>query len=441
MRYATTADGVRIAYAVAGAGRPLVRVPGTPFSHCQLEWLNGNFFDRLVERRLVVPFDPRGTGLSDRHVADLSLDARVMDIEAVVDAAGLDRFALHGIGSSGPPAIVYAVRHPDRVTHLVLDDTFIRGEDFVGAPQTRALTEMSEDWVAMTEQLAFMSFGVGREEARRVGEFFRACVEREDARRVMDAIATVDVSELLPSVRVPTLILEHRGALHSPSASARALAAAIPGARLTLLGGGAGDEMDRLLAALADFLGDGAAAPRPAAQATASTGGLRTILFTDVQAHTAMMRRLGDAAGREVLREHERITRAVLAQHGGIEVKAMGDGFMATFGSVIAAVQCAIELQRASERRNVSAAEPVLIRVGLNAGEPIAEDGDYFGSAVIMAARIAAEADGGEIVASLAVRELCAGKGIAFSDRGNVLLRGFEDPVPLYGVSWRESVS
>jgi adenylate cyclase len=221
--------------------------------------------------------------------------------------------------------------------------------------------------------------------------------------------------------------------------SARALAAQIPGARLVLLGGDAGGDMDRVLAALADFLGDGVAArrsaPPPPPEAAA---GLRTILFTDVESHTAMMQRLGDVAGRAILREHEEITRGVLRQFGGVEVKAMGDGFMATFGSVIGAVQCAIELQRAFARRNATAAEPVLIRVGLNAGEPIAEDGDYFGSAVILAARIAAQGGGGEIVASLAVRELCAGKGIPFSDRGDVVLRGFEDPVRVYEVSWQE---
>lgn len=439
MQYTTAADGVRIAFAVAGSGAPLVRVPGTPFSHCQREWQNSEFFDRLADGRMVIPFDPRGTGLSDRNVADHSLEARVLDIEAVADAAGLGRFALHGIGSSGAPAIAYAVRHPDRVTHLILDDTFIRGRDFTQSPQARALTQMSEEWEAMTEQLAFMSFGVGREEAKRYAEFFRACVERDEARRIMEAITTVDVSDLLPAVRVPTLIVEHRGTLHGATESARALAAQIPGARLILLGGSAGDDLDRLLTALDEFLGDRAATPRTARPSAAAAGGLRTILFTDVQAHTAIMQRLGDVAGRAVLREHEQIARSVLRQHGGVEVKAMGDGFMATFGSVISAVQCAIELQRAFHARNASAAEPVLVRVGLNAGEPIAEDGDYFGSTVIMAARIAAEAGGGQILASLAVRELCAGKGIAFSERGDVLMRGFEDPVRLYEVSWRPS--
>jgi class 3 adenylate cyclase len=116
----------------------------------------------------------------------------------------------------------------------------------------------------------------------------------------------------------------------------------------------------------------------------------------------------------------------------------MGDGFMAWFTSVTKAVECAMALQRAFAERNETAAEPVHIRVGLNAGEPIAEGDDLFGATVILAARIAAHAEGGEILASLAVRELCVGKGFLFADLGQVALRGFEDPVPLFEVRWRE---
>jgi adenylate cyclase len=126
-----------------------------------------------------------------------------------------------------------------------------------------------------------------------------------------------------------------------------------------------------------------------------------------------------------------------LKQNGGAEVKTMGDGFMASFPSVTRGVECAIALQRAFDERNVSAAEPLNVRVGLNAGEPIEEDGDLFGETVIMAARIAAMAKGGEILSSLGVRELCGGKGFLFADRGEHAMRGFEDPVRVFEISWR----
>lgn len=155
-----------------------------------------------------------------------------------------------------------------------------------------------------------------------------------------------------------------------------------------------------------------------------------------------MMSRLGDERGRAVLREHERITRDVLKAHGGTEVKTMGDGFMASFGSVTRAVECAVALQRAMDDRTQGVGAhhdaPLRVRCGLNAGEPIEEDGDLFGATVILAARIAAKAEGGEILVSSAVRELCSGKGFLFADRGDFVAKGFEEPVRVYEVRWRD---
>jgi class 3 adenylate cyclase len=155
-----------------------------------------------------------------------------------------------------------------------------------------------------------------------------------------------------------------------------------------------------------------------------------------VEGSTALTQRLGDAKAREVLRAHERIVREALRAHGGAEVKAMGDGFMASFSSATRALECAIATQRAFAEHNESAEEPIRVRIGLNAGEPIAEEADLFGTAVNLAARIAAQAAGGEILVANVVRELAAGKGFLFVDRGEVALRGFEDPVRLYEVRW-----
>src|SRR2546425_10418278 len=147
-----------------------------------------------------------------------------------------------------------------------------------------------------------------------------------------------------------------------------------------------------------------------------------------------MMSRLGDERGRVVLREHERITREVLKAHGGTEVKTMGDGFMASFGSVTKAVHCAIALQRAFGERIETTAGALHVRVGLNAGEPIEEEGDLFGATVILASRIAAKAEGGEILVADTVRGLCSGKGFLFADRGEFAAKGFEEPVRVWAV-------
>ncbi len=170
--------------------------------------------------------------------------------------------------------------------------------------------------------------------------------------------------------------------------------------------------------------------------ALASDSAFRTVLFTDLVGHTEMMSRLGDERGRDVLREHEAITRNFLKQHGGTEVKTMGDGFMASFSLVTKAVECGIALQRAFAERE---GEPLSVRVGLNAGEPIEENGDLFGATVILASRIAAKADGGEIIVADTVRGLCSGKGFLFADRGEFVAKGFEETMRVFEVNWRDT--
>jgi class 3 adenylate cyclase len=153
-----------------------------------------------------------------------------------------------------------------------------------------------------------------------------------------------------------------------------------------------------------------------------------------------MMQRLGDARGRDVLREHERISREALRTHGGTEVKTIGDSFMASFPSAQKAVECAIALQRAFDGADC-AGERLRIRVGINAGEPIAEEDDLFGSSVILASRAKEKAAGGEIFVTDVVRQLVSGKGFLFSDRGEMEMKGFEEPVRLYEVRWQEAAS
>ena len=163
----------------------------------------------------------------------------------------------------------------------------------------------------------------------------------------------------------------------------------------------------------------------------------RVVLFTDLVGHTEKMQRLGDSKGRDILREHERLTRETLKHYDGAEVKTTGDGFVASFGSVSSVMDCAIALQRAFAQHTESMPEPLHVRVGLNAGEPIAEDGDLFGTTVILASRICARAAAGEILVPETVHGLLSGKGFVFSDRGEFVMKGFDDAVRLYEVRWR----
>jgi class 3 adenylate cyclase len=442
IQYAKTKDGVSIAFWTLGQGTPCVQMPNPPFSHIQLEWQNPDWrrwYERLAEKRKLVRYDGRGTGLSDRKAADYSVDAHMLDLQAVVERLGVQRFILVGPVTVAPIATAYAARHPEAVSQLVLWCPWARRG--ARAQAIRALRE-SGDWELFTEALAQAQFGWSAgEKAHSQAAYLGECVTAETASAIFNALAEFDVSAVLSQVRSPALILQRRQvAVLSGVEFAQGLASGIPDARLALLEGASlfpwiGD-MDAALAAMDEFLGEG---EEPARVAEApEAGAFRTVLFTDVAGSTSMMHRLGDEKGRAVLREHERITRQALKSHGGTEVKSLGDGFMACFSSATRALECAVAMQRAFAARNEAAEEPIRVRIGLNAGEPIAEDEDLFGTAVNLAARIAAKAEGGEILASDVVRQLVAGKGFLFSDRGDVVLRGFEDPVRLYEVRWEE---
>jgi len=436
MRYATAEDGIRIAFGTAGSGRTIVRVPSLPFSYSQREWENGSpFYAELARNWTVAQFDPRGTGLSDRDIDDFSLEKRMLDIDAVLDRLDADTVALHGIGWSGPAVVTYAIRNPARVSHVILDDSMARTEDFMNLPQIRALDQLIGEWDTFLNYLVYMIYGYGRDQAAPLVEFMKSCVSPEGAQKIFDTARGDDVTDLLPQLRQPTLVAQHAGTTAQAEAGARQMAALIPDARLVMLDGHAADDTGRIIHAIADLLGTDHAHDRPAGEGSQS--GVRTILFTDLVGHTEMMSRLGDDGGRDVLRQHEEITRRLLKEHAGDEVKSMGDGFMASFGSVTRAVECAIALQRAFAEHSGDAAEPIGVRVGLNVGEPIAEAGDLFGATVILASRIAAKAESGEILVANAVRELSAGKGFLFADRGDFVAKGFEEPVRIYEVSWQ----
>ncbi len=440
IQYAKTSDGLNIAFATYGEGLPLVWSHDPVTSHVQREWqipIIRAAFAAFAAQRMLVRFDTRGVGLSDRDVDDVSLEARVRDLEAVVEHLQLKEFSLLGLETGGLPTIAYAANHPKRVSHLVLLNCYASGEIVWGSQRGQALAGLVDDWEMFTENVAAQAFGFGWEGSKRYAEFVRECITPEILARMYEAEKQIDLSGLLSEIQAPTLVVRHSGIKWIPMDETRQLATGIANARLYEVEGTYRDNSPQLLTTVAEFLGVelGPAAEEP----RLDSGSVHTILFTDVQGSTALTERLGDAKARELLRQHERITREALKAHGGSEVKTMGDGFMTSFGSATKALECAISIQRAFAEHNESAEESIKVRIGLNAGEPIAEDEDLFGTAVNLAARICAKAGGGEILAPIVVRELVAGKGFLLSDVGETELRGFEDPVRLYEVRWREA--
>jgi len=447
VQYTQTEDGVNIAYWAMGEGRPLIVMPTIPWSHVELEWRIPEYrawYESMLGFSRLVRYDSRGSGLSDRDVDDYSLEAHVRDLSAVAGLLGDQPLVLVAPLGIGPVAIAYAARWPERVSHLILWCSFAWASDPLGSSSAlQALRAMrGQDWNIYTEAIAHVALGWDAgEPVRLYAAYMRECVSREVAGAVSNASAAFDVSELLPQIKSPTLVLHRRQVAFPGIELSRSLAAKVPGARMVTLEGNSlapflGDA-ESVVTAMQEFVLEGEetqAAPQPAA-----VGGIHTILFTDIEGSTALTHKLGDAAARDLLREHERLTREALKAHGGAEVKTMGDGFMASFNSATRALDCAIALQRAFAEHNASAADPLRVRVGLNAGEPIEEEQDLFGTAVILAARIAAQAQAGEILVSEGVRQIVAGKKFLLADRGEVTLRGFEDPVRVYELNWRQS--
>ena len=453
IRYCTTPeDGARIAYCVEGDGPTTIlalQAFNESFALDHLMPVFQQFYRDLGAGRRIIRYDFRGTGLSadvPDNALPLTLERGLADLVAISRAVGT-KVVVWAPTNSGPTAIAFAIAHPELVRHLILYDTYCTLTDALPASTADAFGELAlADWEMAAQTIADTN---GRREfpaeAAQLGEwYFRSeSAERYNARTLAFRSSPRPTPDL-SRVGVPTLVLHRIADPIIRFSAGQKLAASIPNARFTPLEGKGhlfclGD-YSNILAAVDSFLGDRATPVGVAAPPTpVSPGAFRTILFTDIVGHTEMMQRLGDERGRDVLREHERITRDLLKQHSGAEVKTMGDGFMASFSSVTAAMDCAIALQRAFLRPLISdLPAPVQIRIGLNAGEPIEEDGVLFGAPVILASRIAAKAAAGEILIPETLRHLMSGKSYVYADRGETMLKGFEDAVRLYEVRWNE---
>ncbi len=435
VRYARTTDGVSIAHATAGDGPPLLALPFPTITHLARIWtIAGALPGPLSESFRVTTYDPRRCGMSDRSAADFSIDAMLRDVDAVVDAVGLERSPVVAWWDGVPIALAYAARHPERVERRVLIDGWCTCHDFLGVAAHRVAQALrDQDWTLYTDTaVRVLTRSDDDGIARQWAELWRASIDRDTFWATSDAIDAWDVSSEVPSVRAPTLLIHYKDNGFIPVSAAQHIASLLPDARLVL-----SDVFwqTHYLPMIREFL----AGDAPRRRGAPAAGVFRVVLFTDLVDHTAMTSRLGDDGARALLRDHERVTRDALRDAGGTEVKTMGDGFMASFASVTSAIQCAIALQRALAARNATAPadHALAVRIGINAGEPIAEDGDLFGATVILASRITAQARAGEILVSNAVRELAAGKGFTFDPRGDFTAKGFSEPVQVFAVQWR----
>jgi class 3 adenylate cyclase len=440
LQFATTSDGVRIAFAVLGSGPPLLVTCAPAFGSIEHEWdipEARNWYESLARKRTLILYDGRGLGASDRNVSAYSVETLALDIEAVIEHLHLQSLDIFGFYHTGLGAIVYAANHPERVRRLVLWHAYARASDLDASPLLEAVRSLRDaSWEVYTETLARTAVGWTRDEsASRWAALIRAATTPAEVAKWSQYQRQFDVTAYLSRVQCPTLLLYRKDAKRYSADLGISLASQIPAAQLQLLPGDALVmwETDVVLQILDDFLAEGQ--PRAFMSQPSQTGSIVTILFAQVDIPSPAGREEDDGDS-DARREYDAIVRDQLRRHGGSGIKRVGDGMMASFASAYGALECAIQTQRAFEARNGASDSPAGLRIGLNAGEPMAEDDDLFSSAVILASRAAGRARAGEIIVTDVVRQLAAGKGFLFSDLGDVEIRGYEDPVSLFELRW-----
>lgn len=435
--YAKKGD-VSIAYQVLGEGPlDLVLVNGL-VAHMDLMWLEPQAtaaLRQLASFSRLILFDKPGTGLSDPVAGAPTIEQRMGDIAAVLDAVGSERAALIGYSEGGLPSAMFAATYPERVEALVLLGTLAKvhpSPDFF--PDLEGLRQMWRD----LDEIVIPRWGEGQFflkvapswaeselHRRTMGIAERACASPGMVRALVDSLRGLDVRAILPTITAPTLVL-HRSDEWIPVELARDLAGRIPNSRLVELPGDdhaffAGD-WESLVSEIEGFLTGQRHEPEPSRV-------LKTVLFTDIAGSTRRAAELGDESWRELLDHHDRVVRAELARFDGRAVKGLGDGFFACFDRPTRAVRCARAI--ATELQQVG----LEIRAGVHSGECEALGDDLGGLAVHIGARIVALAPPSEVLVSGTVCDLVVGSGIEFVDRGTHELKGVPGRWHLYGVS------
>jgi class 3 adenylate cyclase len=429
IRYAKSGD-VHVAYQVVGDGaRNLVFVPGF-VSNLEVQWeLPGfsRFIHRLACFSRLILFDKRGTGLSDRvPTRELpTLEERMDDVRAVMDAAGVTKAALFGVSEGGPMSILFAATYPSRVDGLVLYGSYARRPVPAGGWES-FLCAVEDRWGTGELFSARAQSAIGDEHLR----LLHAHLERQaaspgGAAAILRMAAEIDVSDILPAVAVPTLVLHRSGDPVLPSTGGRDLAAGIPNARFVELPG-----VDHLA-----WIGDGNDIAGEIEEFMTGERHepdgdrvLATVLFTDIVGSTGLVAELGDRRWRDLLDSHDALARHAVERFRGRVIKTTGDGLLATFDGPARGIRSACAIRDGLRGLGVE------MRAGLHTGEIEVREEDIGGVAVHLAQRVAAMSGSGEVVVSSTVKDLVAGAGIAFADRGPHRLKGIAEDWRLFAV-------
>jgi class 3 adenylate cyclase/esterase/lipase len=435
-RYAKSGD-LHIAYTVQGDGPiDLVWIPPW-ISQVEYLWSEPSLQSvaaRVTQFARLITFDRRGSGLSDPLFGAPTLEDQMDDVLAVMDAAGSEKAAIWGMLEGGPMAALFAATFPERTDALVLYATFARATwapDYEWAWTTEERAEhmgaILEHW---GEGLVAGSVAPSRLEDPRfvewAGRLERLAASPSTIRRISALIGEVDVRDVLPSIRAPTLVLHRTGDSFIKVEHSRFIASKVPGARYVELEGGdnmlsIGDS-EAIIGEVEEFLTGTRHEREPDRM-------LATVLFTDICKSTERAAELGDARWRELLERHDKLVRRALDRHRGREIKRTGDGFLATFDGPARAIRCAASIAEGVRSLQIE------VRTGLHTGECEVMNGDVGGLAVHIGARVMGAAGPSEVLVSSTVKDLVVGSGIDFEDRGPRELKGVPGEWRLFAVS------
>ncbi|HUF52853.1 MAG TPA: adenylate/guanylate cyclase domain-containing protein [Dehalococcoidia bacterium] len=436
IRYARTSDGVNIAWYAIGSGTPYVW-PTSPSTPIGAEWRIPELrqlLEDMARRATFVSYNARGSGLSDRGLMDFSCEAMVRDLEAVVEAGELPPFILQTWKHHSIPALVYAARHPDMVLALVMLNGVLRGADLSDSWR-RMIALVSEDWedgkraISQSNEPGYSFTATLRQLLRLIDE----STSQEEFTALGRAIDGWDASEVVGQVATPALVLNYGElAHHVPQEATRRLAASLPNAVFSSLPPTeAGEVFATVNGIVRGFLRD--ALPPEARRRPSQSlhSGMTAILFADIVDSTGLTENLGDATFREKARDLDAGLRRIIREAGGtpIEGKLLGDGVLATFASARQAIKAALSCGAAGDDRGLP------LHLGLQAGDVISEEGNVYGGAVTIAARISDQTAPGEVLVSQTVRDLArTSAGVAFEDGGERELKGVGEPVRVWRV-------
>jgi pimeloyl-ACP methyl ester carboxylesterase/class 3 adenylate cyclase len=438
-RYARTVDGVHIAYQVIGDGSTdLVFVPGT-VSHVEIYWENprlARFLRRLASFARLMTFDKRGTGLSDRVTEAASLEERMDDIRAVMDACASERAVVLGVSEGAPMAALFGATYPERTVGLILYGGFAKGlpgDEYPWPPTREEQLADIDEWLARWgswDADEWADFGPSSRDdlsmAAWWNKLFRYGSSPSASRALELMNMEVDISPVLPTIRVPTLVLHRTGDPVCKVEEGRYIAERIPGSTLVEL---PGDDHPPFLGNTDAIVDRIEAFTKESWREIEPDRVLATVLFTDVVGSTSRAAELGDASWRELVERHHELVRSQLTRYRGREMDTAGDGFFATFDGPARAVRCARAAAAAVRELGIE------IRAGVHTGEVETIDGKVGGLAVIIGARVATKAGPSQIFVSQTVKDLTAGSGLVFEDAGEHELKGVPDRWHLYRVT------